>query len=278
MGLFSAIGNIFKTDKYVSTTAKVANLALTAIVHPIGFIKDTQKAYDKTMGESTAQLVVGGASNTALVLVPFSAGVRTAVGKSVATVFTKSPLLATGSTLIGAGALITSPTIRNLAVDTVSSFPEKAIGLGEKVGEVVEDVKSPSDITEPEWYALARSLGLGAGIAILLGGGIYLGYRYYKGKLEKVKTEEPEAPDKEKVMDTGSANIPDTPKSQDTGIPTIAPERELTSISSKKRKRRVIEKKPTQIRINNAIAINNVQRNSANRITKNYLKSELLYN
>jgi len=280
MSLFSAIGNILKGNQYESTLSKVTRIAETALVHPIGFLTNTEKAYAVTAKESLGQKVVGGATNALLVVAPFTGAVKTAVTQTIAKTIISSPVKTAVVSLVGAGALISSPTVRNYAINAISGAPENLLGAGEMAGGIVEGTINPQDVSEPEWYSIARGLGLGAGITLLLAGLAYGGYKLYGGKLKKVEetvvdkvTEE-----KEKIIDTGNTAIPDTPKTtqeSNLGIPTTATTMPTQSISSTRRKRTNKRTKETpQMRQTLNLMINNSSK-STGIANKRYLNNEL---
>lgn len=274
MALFGAIKNILQGNQFESTLSKVTRIVETAIVHPIGFLTDTEKAYKTTEKESLAQKVVGGASNALLVVAPFTGAVKTAVTKTVASTILKAPVKSAVVGLVGGGALISSPTIRTEVVKTISGAPENLIGAGETVGGIVEGVVNPADVSEPEWYSIARGLGLGAGIAVLLAGGVYLGYKLYNNKLKKVEeTAKEKVEETAKIIDTGNVAIPENKQTPtNLGIPSVAPTMETQSISStKKRYKRTKTKETPQVRQTVNLMINNSTK-SVGITNKRYIK------
>ena len=260
MSLFSSIKSILQEKPFVSKVDKITNLALTAITHPVGFITNTQKAYEVTSKESTTQLVVGGASNALLVTAPFSGAVKTAVTKTIASTIAKAPIKSAAVGLIGGGALISSPTIAKTAVNVVSSAPESLVGTGETIGKIVE---SGGNILTDLSSKDVKNIGTALGAGVLLGGAGALAYDYFNNK----KSED-------KAIDTNTVVTPT--KETDTtslGTPSVAPLREtqtITSSGSRKRRKGSKKQAPT-IRINNAIAISNTT-NGIKVQNKRYLK------
>jgi len=257
MSLFSSIKTILQEKPFESKVAKVANLALTAIVHPVGFVKDTTKAYETTKKESTAQLVVGGASNALLVTAPFSGAVKTAVTKTVASTIAKAPIKSAAVGLVGGGALISSPTIAKSAVSVVSSAPESLVGTGETIGKIVETGGNIlTDLSGKDVKNITTALGGG----LLVGAGAT--YLYDKLKEDK----------DDKVLDTSTIVTPvKSGETSTVGTPTVAPTRETQIITSSTRRRKSKKKESPTIRINNAIAINNTT-NGIKLTNKRYLK------
>lgn len=257
MSLISSIKNILTSKPYVSTVDKVTNLALTAITHPVGFITNTEKAYDITSKQSTAQLVVGGASNALLVTAPFSGAVKTAVTKTVASTIAKAPIKSAAIGLVGGGALISSPTIAKSAVSVVSSAPESLVGTGETIGKIVETGGNIlTDLSNKDVKNITTALGGG----LLVGAGA----TYLYDKLKENK--------EDKTLDTSTIVTPvKTGETSSVGTPTVAPQRETQTITTGKRYKRSKKKEKPSIRINNAIAINNTT-NGLKIQNKRYIK------
>lgn len=189
MGLISGIREIFQTKQYESKTYKTINLGLTALTKPISFITNPVKAYERTSKQGAGILAIEGAVTATTALAPFTAGGK-AVGGAIVKKILDKPIASAVTGLLGAGALAVSPTLRKTGAKAIE--PATYVEMGATAGGVVEKLGTgtkPEEITEPEWYALARTLGLGAGLSILTAGGVYLGYKLVSGRLKKVEEE-----------------------------------------------------------------------------------------
>lgn len=245
MGLFNAIGNIFNTKQYENPVAKVVNLGLTALVHPIGFLTNTEKAYEKTAKESTGQLVIGGASNALLAVAPFTGAIRGGITKAISSAFIKAPIKSTAIGLIGAGALVSSPKIAKKAVDVVAGAPENLFKTGEVVGGIVE--KGGNILTDLEGKDV-RNIATALGAGAIIGTGAVVAYDYLKDK----NAEKGVFVGESEVI--SNANAPPT----DLGTPTIAPERPTTNLTTtRKRYRRSKTKESPNINQRVNVLINN---------------------
>lgn len=255
-----------------STISKAANVALTAIVHPIGFVTNVEKAYKQTAKESTAQLVVGGATNTLAVLAPFSGAVRGAVTKAVTTTIAKAPLKSAAVGLIGGGALISSPTLVKTAAKTIAAAPETLVGTGEKIGKVVEGTANLSDISPKDVKNIAVAVGAGAVIAT----GAALAYDYVKDKQE---TKVAEVENKTSIPQSSVKPITVTDLSQvQTPMTPITPQTNVTSSTGtpKTSKRRARRAKPQSINQSVRVNVINTSKSVGISQTKKYLNRQLL--
>ena len=261
MSIFSAIGDVFKRQTLLgeSKVGAVTRLIETAIVHPIGFVTNTQKAYDVTAKESLTQKVIGAGSNALLVTAPLVGAVKTAVVKTVSSVIAKAPVKSAVVGLISTGVAVSSPTAIKTAVKTISSAPESLVGTGEFIGGVIEGTKSIADIENKDVKNIALGLGLGA-----VATGVILAYGYLKDKKA------------DKVLDTGKSILPGS-KEVDTGTPKEAPTMETTSINPTKKRRRhpTIKDKPS---MRQSLRVNIFNSNNSIKQTKTYLNNLPLYN
>lgn len=278
MGLLSGIKNIFKSSyEYgasdISTSiSKAANLALTAIVHPVGFITNVEKAYKQTEKESVGQLVVGGASNALLAVAPFTGAIKTAAVKAVTSTIAKAPLKSAAVGLIGGGALLSSPTLAKTAVKTIAAAPETLVGTGEKIGKVVEGTANLSDLTSKDIKNIAVAAGAGAVLAT----GAAVAYNYIKDKKEdKVievenKTSIPQSSVQPiTVTDLSQAQTPTTP---------ITPQTSQVSSGTSPKKRRKGVRKAAMPSVNQSVRVNVINSSKSVGIshTKKYLNRQLL--
>jgi hypothetical protein len=269
--VISPLQNIVERKVSTATREKVVsatNTALTVLTSPIGAITNFKKTKEQTAKKSTLKLVAEGVENTLLVVAPFTSAGKTLATKAVSTAF--GSVKATATTLVLGGAIASSPTIRNTAINLAT--PSNLIGTGEKIGNIVEKTietgSNPSGTEDLIKGTLGAVAGLGvAGLAVA-GGKILIDDIKDGGLIDS------------KELSTASV----TPSSQIAGkvletdqqTPPIAetvtlPKGEKTN---KKRKRAKQKKQPQNIIQRTNILINN--RNSQNKLsTKRYLNARV---
>lgn len=143
MGLIANIKNIMSSNQYESKIKKVTNLALTALTKPIGFITNTQKAYEKTSKQGATSLAIQGGLNAAAVVAPFSSAARSAattaaksVAKTIVQSAVKNPIPTTAAVLAG-GPLVAGAISKNPSI--VTELPSKAFETGKKLVETIQE-------------------------------------------------------------------------------------------------------------------------------------------
>lgn len=227
-----------KAIDLITSTSPIAVLTnpLKAVRETINTITNAELPPTKaeTTLETTEQAVLGAAAGV---------GLGGGIGGAIAGA-TSVPLL---SALISKSEKVSAfveTTATNLITGTYAS------ATGEKIAGVIEGDVGVGDVSEPEWYATARALGLGAGISLLAAGGVYLGYKYYKGRLEKATAETPSGIPSEPVIVPQSSAL--SPVMQET-----------TTISTgKKRYRRPKTKEKPSVKQSVRILINNASKST----------------
>jgi hypothetical protein len=283
MGILSSLQNFVTKNVSATTREKVvsaADTALTVLTSPIAAIKNFQKAKQETSVKTPLKLVAEGVENTLLVVAPFSSGVKSVAAKvainavstvkgAVATFLGAAGLVGVASTKTGREVLTSLPTPSDIFTGTKTAFQNTTAFLGG------EDSNLP---TEKEWYAVARGLGLGAGIAILAAGGVYLGYKLFGDKLKKVEND---TPDFNTAPDIPTPSLPTEKPTNDEVIPTnttppTLPETVRVSPTQIRRKKRSTKaKQPLNIIQRTNIMINNT--NSGTKLkTKKYLNARVI--
>ena len=266
MGLFGAVSSILKEKAYINPIAKVANLALTAITHPIGFLTNTKSAYEKTSKTNLIGLEVAGVTNTLVALAPFSVPIRSTAVKIIAGASTKTKVIAGTGALITAGALVSKPKETILALENAPS----SIGnfLGNAGGLVADPSISKAKELISENPLVAGAVAVGGALAI---GGI--ASNVINTLAVKENTRATIDSNKELAIGTNNqttsnANAPPT----DLGISTIAPERPTTNLTTARKRYKRAKKeevKSMNQRVN--VLINN--RSIGSQIqNKRYLK------
>lgn len=270
MGLLSAVKDIFSTKKYESPVAKAANLALTAIAHPVGFITNTKKAYEQTAKESVGQLLVGGVSNALLAVAPFTGAVKTAATKTLAATIAKAPVKSAAVGLIAAGAAVSSPTVVKTAASAVAAAPETLFKTGETIGGVIEGTKNFSDLTTKD----VKNLAVAAGAGVVLATTAAVVYDYAKDKIEakEIKSENINPAQQAKgitVTDLSTIQTPSTPT-----MPQTAP---ISKTSGAKKRRKGV-KKTNLPSINQNVRVNVINSSKSVGIShsKKYLNKQIL--
>lgn len=276
MGLIAGLKNIFKNtleygaNDVGSVISKVANIGLTAIAHPVGFVTNTEKAYKTTEKESVGQLLVGGVSNTLMAVAPFTGAIKAGVVKAVTSAVVKAPIKTAAVALVGGGALVSSPTLAKKAVNVVASAPESLFKTGETVGKIVESGGNIlTDLSNKDVKNIALATGAGAVLAT----GAVLAYDYVKDKVTETKAIQPaqdvvNQPNLITVKDL-SAQTPDTPQT-----PATQP---MSSVQtgSKTGKRRARKAKPQNISQIVRVNVINSSRSVGISQTKKYLNQRL---
>ena len=269
--VISPLQNIVERKVSTATREKVVsatNTALTVLTSPIASITNFKKTKEETAKKSTLKLVSEGIENTLIAVAPFTSAGKTLATKAVSTAF--GSVKATATTLIVGGAIASSPTVRNTAINLVT--PSNLVATGEKIGKIVEKTiatsPNPSGTEDLIKGTLGAVAGLGvAGLAVA-GGKILIDDIKDGGLIDS------------KELSTASV----TPSSQIAGkvletdqqTPPIAetvtlPKGEKTN---KKRKRAKQKKQPQNIIQRTNILINN--RNSQNKLsTKRYLNARV---
>lgn len=258
-----------------STISKVANVALTTIVHPIGFVTNVEKAYKQTEKESVAQLVVGGASNALLAVAPFTGAIKTAVVKAVTSTIAKAPIKSLAVGLIGGGALISSPTLVKTAVKTIAATPETLVGTGEKIGNVIERTSSLSDLTSKDVKNIAVAAGAGAVVAA----GAAVAYDYLQDKKEEKAQLLPETP-----ANANESGISVTDKSGEMykvmpmpeTTPTTPVTHEVKAGTSTKKKKRTSKALPQNISQRVNVVVSNRSSSVGIKQNKKYINERIL--
>ena len=272
MGLLSGITN-FVNNKVIQPLNKIVaekvsvdtrkkvvsavDTALTILTSPIGAVTNFKKAKEETSKKSTTKLVAEGIETTLIAVAPFTSAGKTLATKAVTTAF--SSVKNTAITLVGAGAVATSPTIKNAIVQAVT--PSNYIQAGEKIGNVVEGFNQDQK-TLTEKVIQTGLIGLG-GVAVV-GASIPVIKALIPDKEEKVATLPP-TPEPTKnlspsVMETNTEK-PFTPETT-----TIT-----TGTTRKKAKKRKSKISPTQ----NIIQKTNILINNSNKTTKFQTKKYL---
>jgi len=249
MSLFSNIKD-FVTQNVSDTTKKkvvsVIDSALTVLTSPIGAIKNFKKAKEVTSKTSTLSLVAQGVENTLLAVAPFSAAGKSLATKAVSKAF--GTVGSSATTLLVGGAAVSSPTIRNAAVNLLT--PSNLIASGEKIGKYVEDI--PDKVKDSGIVGGVLAAGAGLGLTGLAVAGAKLLYDDYKdgGIIDTLPTE------------TGESSIiatnPSVPMGQETS--TI-------SVGKRKYKKSKKQQQPQNISQKVNIMINNSNKSQ----TKKYL-------
>lgn len=285
MGILSSLQNLVSSKVSESTRAKVysaSNTALTVLTSPIASIKNFAKAKQETETKSAAKLVAEGVENTLLVVAPFTSAGKSllvkAAAKSVSSVKAATTTFLAAAGLTGAVATKTGRSILT-SLPTPSDIFSSVAGSTKKTLEFIggENKDIP---TEKDWYAVARSLGLGAGIAILAAGGIYMGYKLFGDKLKKVEEETipnnttPQTPETPKQIQPIKDTIPEVIPTN-TATPTLPETIAVKPTSLTKKRRHKTTKQPLNIIQKTNIMINNT--NSGTKFkTKKYLNANVL--
>lgn len=276
MGLFSAVSNLFRREIALNTstiggivTAATRTIE-TALVHPVGFFTNTAQALATTAQESLAQRTIGAASNALIAVAPLAAPIRSlATTAARAAVSTAPRAIATTTAGLVATGYIASGGGLGRVVDVVSGYPEGAVRTGEVLATGVEN------LGEADWYKIARSLGLGAGISILAAGLAYGGYKLINGKLQKVEEETaklPETPNSTLPQAPAQSSLPAGSDNYST-IPTDNSkpiENPTTTIRTGKKRRRKVYTIKDFRQINQRVNVIVQQRNTGVSMRKIY--------
>jgi hypothetical protein len=240
--------------KVGTSIVKTAN-----IVNPLNF-NPIQKARqgieivtNKTIAPSKAEKRI----NTTIA-VPVGATIGGLVGGPVGAV-KGALILPTLTTAVQESPMI-SKFVSTQATNLLTGKTQQT--AGSIIGNIAEGNILPKDLTGKD----IRNIALGVGGAGLVVGAGTLAYDYLKDKKDKG----------EAII--GENNISKNLSANPTelGTPTTIPERETTNLSStRKRYKRTQKKQTPNIRINNAIAINNTT-NGLKITNKRYIK-ELAY-
>ena len=163
MGFLSSL-----TSKVKSVAVKALDLNAAAFSNPLTFIKSPTTAVEKFKSQSvkenvTRQLATTATAAAAILTAGTSLGrtaAVTAVKKAVPTVAktTLGTPARAATTVLSAGALTASPTVRKAAVN----LPKTVFKTGETIGKTIE--KSPDKEKLGEIAAKTALIGAGAGV------------------------------------------------------------------------------------------------------------------
>lgn len=247
------------------TSAKIAsgaNKALTVLTSPIQSLTNFKKAEQETSKKSALKLVAEGAENTLAVLLPFSPAGKAGIAKTATkAISTPKGIITTTAVAGGLTGALSTKTGREL----VASVPTPSdIFTGTKKGVEATTNFLGGAPTEPDWYATARALGLGAGLAILASGGVYLGYKLFGDKLKKEESTPiptPTTPSNFAPQPTGNTLVSPTPQTTPTEVISLG-------TASKPRKRRKAKPQVQNISQRVNIVVSNRQINQTKTIKR----------
>lgn len=277
MGLISGLKNIFSSSyKYgasdlLSTVSKAAGVAQTFLTHPIAAVKDIEKAYSTSIKETLLQAAVGGASNALLVTAPFSGAVKAGVGKAIAATVIKAPIKTAAVSLIGAGALTSSPSLAKKSIQVVSAFPESLVKTGEAIGKTVEKGGNVLEtISSKDVKNVATALGAG----VLVGGAAAAVYDYAKDKIQEkpVATTQPIS-----FTPAQGVTVKDLSTPQTSTTPVTPQTSTVSSGTSPRKRRKGARKKDLpSIRQNVRVNVINTSKSVGTSKTAKYINNRLL--
>lgn len=257
MGILSSLQNLVTRKVSESTREKVvsaANTALTILTSPIGAITNFKKAKEITSKTSTLNLLAQGVETSLIAVAPFTAAGKSLAVKAGQTAFKTLPRAAT--TITAAAAAVASPTIRNVAVTTLT--PSTYVAAGEKVGQFIEGAPSEvKDLASKGVVAAATGLGIvGVGVAA---------YELLKSDDKQTATPTllPELEGKPTTLSTNTAT------------PTLPETIAVSPTSTTKKRRHKVKREPQNIIQKTNIIINNAN-NSTKHTTKKYLNARVL--
>lgn len=279
-----------------STISKVANTALTAIAHPIGFFTNTEAAYQKTAKESTGQLVIEGVTNTLAVLGGVAVGAAAkagTLGKSVAAVIpklipatTKGKIIAAVAAPVVIGAVANNPF---KAAEAISKTPAALGNFGSNLAGLAANPTLANAKTLVTDNPVISTL-VGAGAVAAVGGGIGLAANTIATFTNSQST-------KANTAATNAGLIAENPSnSNDSGIsvtdksgemykimpmPETQPTTPVTHVvkqgtTSTRRKKRTSKAVPQNISQKVSVLVNNRSSSVGIKQSKKYINREIL--